>query len=772
MTTLVSRMCFDGLKRHSVLSILSLTSCCVMLLNEAPLRLPNSTERMTPSLMDVRVPNGRKTGKVNEGECDEIVRMIKRYVESCALVRKRTIGVISFVGDEQSRLIRGRLLDQIGPHKFKLHDILVGEPPSFQGAERDIVFLSLVSSPGHVVTQTQNMHAQRANVALSRARDRMVLVRSLDTNHIPNPSDIQFTILDFFERAASKTADALPSESGDVASTSAPGALSQFQGDVHKLLKDLLFERRFTTRSMGVIWENGIAVEDSADSNARVAICVEAWGESMDDWRGIVQQQRSIERVGWKCLRVDAVSLLTNHDQVMDKIESYLSDSGVFPSPAPAPPPVEDPAVGVAPNVAQEGAALGDDDGAASDSNEDDNENGAEAAAAHRGDNDSVEIVTISDGEDSVSGADMKASATNTSSLGGSLNDVESECLGNGETASDYGNLANLDFLRGANDSFGSRPPVAGARQRKRREEANDSDDDSVDEEQSSFSDMNAQPVAPVARAPSRRSDTKRSRRTYLESEEEEDHSISESDAQPITRGASYRSNNKRGRRTNTELEADKKSVSESNVQPIATVPAACSASRHSDSKRSKRTNLELEEESEAERPEQHSSRANVARACPRSEKRVRGHSDTVARATRGGLGSRDNSNGRQEDEDLDVKQRALSESEKQTFQNEDMSETSSSDEGSDRQDASASVAQSRASKSSKRRRTRLDKYSRDGRYYHNRSEQQDDVSYEEYIEEVQPEANKNDGVEAAQEENEDLKESEEIDSDSPYDEA
>jgi hypothetical protein len=40
-----------------------------------PLRLPTTTERIHPSIQDVRV-NGTKDGKVNEVECDAIVEMI------------------------------------------------------------------------------------------------------------------------------------------------------------------------------------------------------------------------------------------------------------------------------------------------------------------------------------------------------------------------------------------------------------------------------------------------------------------------------------------------------------------------------------------------------------------------------------------------------------------------------------------------------------------------------------------------------------------------
>jgi len=138
------------------------------------IRLPTSNERMSPPLIDVYVRSGVKRGKVNEQEADTIVAMIQSIVSSSNGGLPKSIGVISLVGDEQARLVRGRLLDSIGPEKYKAHDILVGDPPLFQGAERDIIFLSMVCSPGQVPPQSQQMHAQRANVALSRARDRMV----------------------------------------------------------------------------------------------------------------------------------------------------------------------------------------------------------------------------------------------------------------------------------------------------------------------------------------------------------------------------------------------------------------------------------------------------------------------------------------------------------------------------------------------------------------------------------------------------------------------
>lgn len=105
-----------------------------------PLRLPTQSERITPSIVDVRLPKGMKVGKINEREAHEIVRRVTEIVESSdhvSLQQRRSIGIISLMGEEQSRLIRGLLLDTIGPQRIAQHSMLVGDPPSFQGTERD-----------------------------------------------------------------------------------------------------------------------------------------------------------------------------------------------------------------------------------------------------------------------------------------------------------------------------------------------------------------------------------------------------------------------------------------------------------------------------------------------------------------------------------------------------------------------------------------------------------------------------------------------------------
>ena len=82
---------------------------------------------------------------------------------------------------------------------------------ALQGDERDVILLSMVASPGSAPPQLGRVYEQRYNVALSRARDRMVLFRSLDAQHVSNPDDLKGWTIAFFAAAAGKSAAAASS---------------------------------------------------------------------------------------------------------------------------------------------------------------------------------------------------------------------------------------------------------------------------------------------------------------------------------------------------------------------------------------------------------------------------------------------------------------------------------------------------------------------------------------------------------------------------------
>jgi len=291
-----------------------------------PLRLPTKKERIAPSILDVRVTGGAKVGKVNEIEADKIVQMIKEIMTESSERKSapRSIGVISLIGDEQSRLIRGRLLDSCGPEYLARHDVLIGDPPLFQGAERDIVFLSMVCSRESMVTQSQQFHYQRANVALSRARDQVILVRSVDLRDIPSLDDVKIPIIEFF-MGANICARSVEVD-GKIEERTKSRRLKQYFGK--EILRSFLVKKGYRIVDMSMVWKNAFCVEDE-DSDVRVAVMIDCEEPQQSDWLFSYSQQKAIERVGWKCLRVDALSVVVDYMKIVNFVIQFLFTHGV-----------------------------------------------------------------------------------------------------------------------------------------------------------------------------------------------------------------------------------------------------------------------------------------------------------------------------------------------------------------------------------------------------------------------------------------------------------
>ena len=104
-----------------------------------PLRIPKTSERLDPPLVDVLLEDGYRKGDINLPEARYIVDEIKAIVEDPAMAH-RSIGVVSLIGDKQSLAIWDRLTDEVGMEIMERHRIACGDARTFQGKERDIMF--------------------------------------------------------------------------------------------------------------------------------------------------------------------------------------------------------------------------------------------------------------------------------------------------------------------------------------------------------------------------------------------------------------------------------------------------------------------------------------------------------------------------------------------------------------------------------------------------------------------------------------------------------
>ncbi|HVT28523.1 MAG TPA: AAA domain-containing protein, partial [Lacipirellulaceae bacterium] len=297
-----------------------------------PLRIPTANERLDPPLIDIYVPDGQRTKgkKINPREADIIVDEIENLINDPSYShthgpheRPRTIGVISLIGGEQARYIQQRIIERIGEPKFIEHRILCGDSATMQGNERDIVFLSMVSgSEGRISSQTAEQYQRRFNVALSRARDRMILVRSVDENRL-NPNDLKAKVIRHFQ-------DPMP------ASTSPDVELIELcQSGFERAIFTRLSDRGYTVRPQ--VGSLGYSIDLVVEGSNGQRLAIECDGDlyhGPDRWADDMRRQRILERVGWVFWRVFGSAYSLDPDGVFEDLVQTLERLGIKPNEA------------------------------------------------------------------------------------------------------------------------------------------------------------------------------------------------------------------------------------------------------------------------------------------------------------------------------------------------------------------------------------------------------------------------------------------------------
>jgi very-short-patch-repair endonuclease len=210
------------------------------------------------------------------------------------------------------------LSESIGEEIMQRHSILCGDSATFQGNERDIVFLSMVADSGHKTALTMLRYEQRFNVAVSRARDRAVLVRSVRREEL-NPNDLKARLIAHFEN---------PMPEIEVVADDLSICDSDFERDVMKRLLDLGY------RVQGQVGSLGYRIDIVVEGANRRRLAVECDGDRYhgpEQWRQDMRRQRVLERIGWRFWRCFASSFYRDTEGVMRDLIDTLARMGIEP---------------------------------------------------------------------------------------------------------------------------------------------------------------------------------------------------------------------------------------------------------------------------------------------------------------------------------------------------------------------------------------------------------------------------------------------------------
>lgn len=299
--------------------------------------------RLRPIIVTRHVPDGYPRGQsprvVNAPEAEAIVDQIRRCCDDPAYAGK-TMGVISLLGEDQARLIEKRLLEKLGPEEMEARHLVCGDSYAFQGDERDVMFLSLVSAPSEgrrVGTLASPRDERRFNVAASRAKDQMWLFHTATLNDL-SPNCLRFRLLHYCQNPQVETAALQDLNVEEIRTISRsvnrdretpPSPFgSWFEVDV--FLK--ISERGYRVLPQFAVAGRHI---DLVVEGMQGRLAVECDG---DAWHGAerydqdMARERMLERCGWTFWRVGGSTFYRDPEAALEGLWNTLKRLGIHPT--------------------------------------------------------------------------------------------------------------------------------------------------------------------------------------------------------------------------------------------------------------------------------------------------------------------------------------------------------------------------------------------------------------------------------------------------------
>ena len=285
-----------------------------------PLRLPGNSERLDPPLIDCFIENARREQDINADEVEFIVGEIG-LLTSNPKMRRRSVGVVSLLGEAQALRIWERLTEELSPEVIRRHALSCGDARLFQGRERDVMFLSMVAAPNEVgAPLSLDGYAQRFNVAASRARDRMILVRSVEVHHLSEADRLRRGLIQHFSKPFGEERPRVTD-------------LRQVcESAMERDLFDWLNAQGYQVTPQVAVGAYRIDLVVEGRQDARLAI--ECDGDRYlgpEQWVEDMRRQRALERLGWIFWRCFSATLTRCREAALADLRASLDAQGIEP---------------------------------------------------------------------------------------------------------------------------------------------------------------------------------------------------------------------------------------------------------------------------------------------------------------------------------------------------------------------------------------------------------------------------------------------------------
>jgi very-short-patch-repair endonuclease len=299
--------------------------------------------RLDPILESVFVKNGfeETNAQINKPEAEAILEKLKEMLQDEKYsetdeegeTRPLTFGIVSLLGKDQSKYIMKLIGENIPSKEIERRKITCGDPYVFQGDERDIMFISMVKAPDLYnpkktiipYTISQKVYKQRINVAMSRAKNKMILFHSIPKDKLTNPNDLRKRILDWFynykteERKAGLQA---------IREEVNKGRASEFAYQVAEII---------INNGYKVIPEYEVAGYriDLVVQGEKAKLAIECDGDKyhnrIDKWQEDIERQEVLERSGWTFWRITGSAFYRYRERALDSLWNKLNEMDIKP---------------------------------------------------------------------------------------------------------------------------------------------------------------------------------------------------------------------------------------------------------------------------------------------------------------------------------------------------------------------------------------------------------------------------------------------------------
>jgi very-short-patch-repair endonuclease len=290
-----------------------------------------SNVMLKPHVVPYRV-DGWVTGRnVNEEEARQIAALVAAASEQPEYAGK-SFGVISLLGDDQAVWIDRILRQHLDPMEAEARRLRCGNPAQFQGDERDVIWLSMVDSPGSgpLALRTEGpreMYKKRYNVAASRARDQLWVVYSLDPSKDLKQGDIRRRLLEFALDPGAVTRELHSAETA---------AESEFERQVLVRLVQAGY------RVMPQYWVGYYRIDIVVEGGGK-RLAVECDGDQYhhtpEQIASDLERQAILERLGWQFVRIRGSLFFRDPERAMAPVFDRLQELEIPPEASNSPTP-------------------------------------------------------------------------------------------------------------------------------------------------------------------------------------------------------------------------------------------------------------------------------------------------------------------------------------------------------------------------------------------------------------------------------------------------